>query len=136
MTRLISYSASSRAWRGARTGSSSPGGGVGGTLRMSGSSFLERSGEAAEPVQGQQAAGGEQRERAGGEGGGDLAADVLAPDLRAELLVDGAELVGVAGREGAAAGDLGDLAQRGGVGRDALGLLGARRGRHGDRAAR
>src|SRR4051812_33555563 len=120
MTRLISYSASSRALRA-----------------CSGFSFIRLlSGQAPEPAQRERAGDGQQRDGAADEPRGDLAGRLARAELRAQAVVDGRKLVGVLGRVRPSARGGGDLAERLGVGRHLarLGARGAARARHADRA--
>src|SRR3954447_17359193 len=83
--------------------------------------FLSGSDEPAEPAQGQQGADQEQDERPAREAGGDLALGLAVAELGAEVAVHRAQPVGGRGGVGLPARGPGDLAQRGRVGRDALG---------------
>src|SRR3954464_2044816 len=129
MTRLISCSASSSAprgisrWVGSSCSFMSP--------RCRGR--REGSDQAAEPDQGERGAEQQQGEAPAGEARGDLVLAVLAPELRAELLVDLAEAIGVRGGEGLAAGGARDLLQRLRGGRHAPGDGATARALDGDR---
>src|SRR3954453_7975060 len=83
--------------------------------------FLSGSDEPAEPAQGEQGADQEQDEPPAREAGGDLALGLTVAELRAEVAVHRAEAVGGRGGEGLPARGPGDGAERGRVGRDALG---------------
>src|SRR3954447_21847478 len=112
MTRLTSCSAS---WSVAFA---APRSGVGSWNSFTGSF---RSDQPAEPAQGQEGADQEQDERPAREAGGDLALGLAVAELRAEVAVHRAQPVGGRGGVGLPARGPGDLAQRGRVGRHALG---------------
>src|SRR6201992_639189 len=106
MTRLISWSTSWRAsrawWRCSVAASISVHGSSSGDVSLN---------DAAEPHQGHGAADQQQREAASGNVRGDLALDLLVSERDGQMRVHRAGLAAVGGREGFAAGALGDVGQ-------------------------